>query len=229
MYTFDEKNHIHFLDEKPLIGVTSALQVISKPFLIQWSANMAVDYIKTNSAGGGLLDYLVTGKTLEEAKTAHRKKKEKAGDWGTKVHKSIENWIKNDVQPIDLDEKGIEVFGKFRTWSIENKIKFLESEKHVYSKEFWIGGILDMVFEMGGKKYIGDVKTGSGIYNEHFFQMAAYELCLEEMGIKNIDGYIVINLKKDGKMDLKMAENRKLNQEAFKHALGLYKIMNNLK
>jgi hypothetical protein len=83
---------------------------------------------------------------------------------------------------------------------------------------------------MDGKKYIGDIKTSSGIYNEAFFQMGAYDLCLEEMGEHtDIEGYIVINLKKDGKMDLKRADNMGINREAFVHALGLYQIINSLK
>lgn len=233
MYQFDEKNHIHTLDDKPLMGVTTVLSVISKPALIQWSANMAVDYIIANSTlnkfGDDILDYEVKEETLKEARTAHRKKKEKAGDWGTAVHLAVEEWIKENKEPTELDEKGLEVFAKFKEWATENKVEFLESEKHIWSKELWIGGIVDLVFKMDGKKYIGDIKTSSGIYNEAFFQMGAYHLCLEEMNeAEDVEGYIVINLKKDGKMDLKMANDMKLNQDAFKNALGLYKIINSL-
>lgn len=186
---------------------------------------------------------------MKEARTAHRKKKETAGDWGKDTHSFIEQAIKKciplwegkmmyeDFEDANSDEfhtQGVDnniqiAVSNFFGWARESEVKFLESEKHVWSKELWIGGVLDMVFEMGGKKLIGDVKTSSAIYNEHFFQMAAYELCLEEMGVKDIDGYLVINLKKDGSMDLKIAENREINKEAFRHALGLYKITQNLK
>jgi hypothetical protein len=82
---------------------------------------------------------------------------------------------------------------------------------------------------MDGKKYVADIKTGSGIYNEAFFQMGAYHLMLEEMGYNDIQGYLVINLKKDGKMDLKMAIDLETNQQAFLAALKLYKIINSFK
>jgi hypothetical protein len=223
-YKFNEKEHIHTLDGKPLMGVTSVLQVISKPFLIQWSANMACDYVRNNLKKIEDLE-----KVLLEAKTAHRKKKEKAGDWGTNVHKAIELWIKENKKP-ELDDIGMKVFNKFEDWVKENKVEFLESEKNIWSKELWIGGILDLVIKMNGKKYIGDIKTSSGIYNEAFFQMGAYNLCLEEMNEhKDIDGYLVINLKKDGNMDMKMATDMDMNKDAFKFALGLYKIINSLK
>jgi hypothetical protein len=230
-YNFDNSNHIHTLDGKPLHGVTTVLQVIAKPQLIQWSANVAVDYIKSKMPNTKLFT-LTMGEMdqwLLEAKFAHRQKKEKAGDWGSEVHKAIEEWIKLKIEP-KLEDTQKMVFDKFKEWIMVNKVEFLESEKHVYSREYWIGGILDLVFTMGGKKYIGDIKTSSGIYNEAFFQMGAYNICLEEMGEhKDIEGYVVINLKKDGAMDLKMADNMEINRQAFLSALSLYKIINSLK
>lgn len=226
MYTFNEAKHIHELDGKPLMGVTTVLSVISKPMLIQWSANMAVDYIEAKFDH----ELGLTPELLKFARVAHRTKKEKAGTWGTEVHEAIENWIKKAPSIALQQENQQVVFDKFVDWATKNNVEFLESEKHVYSREHWIGGIVDLVFMMDGKKYIGDIKTSSGIYNEAFFQMGAYNLCLEDMGEhKDIEGYIVINLKKDGTMDLKRADNMEINKQAFKHALGLHQIINSLK
>ena len=238
-YRFDESGHKHeFLQDgewKPLIGVTTALQIISKPQLIQWSANMAVEYIRnvvTNTPNWRWADTDWT-KLFEEAKSAHRKKKEEAGASGTDVHKEVETLVKGSIGAwggiIDKDTKSKSPqVQKFIDWAVANKVKFLESEKHVFSEKLWIGGILDMVIELDGKKLIADVKTSSGIYNEAFFQMGAYDLCLEEMGEK-IDGYLVINLKKTGEFDLKIAENREINRQAFLSALSLYKIVQSIK
>ena len=230
MYQFNEAQHIHTFDGKPLHGVTTVLGIIAKPALIQWSANEAVKYIETNFPK---FEEVIRNPSclttlFAEAKYAHKKRKEKAGDWGTILHKVIEEWIKDGKEPKLENEQKI-VFDKFRKWAEDNKIRFLESEKHVWSKELWIGGIADMVIEMDGKKYIADIKTSSGIYDEHFFQMGAYNLCLEEMGLhKDIEGYIVINLKKDGSIDFKMAIDMEINKRAFKSALELYKIKQSL-
>ena len=241
-YSFDSINHIHTLDGKPLIGCTTALSVISKPALIQWSANMAVSFIDDEITSMFAEDDKMTGekawKELEEfwpsimreAKTAYRKKRDKAGDWGTAVHLAVEVWIKEKKEPRDLDEKGLEVFTKFKEWVKENKVEFIESEKHIYSKDLWVGGIMDLVLTIDGKKYIGDIKTSSGIYDEAFFQMGGYDLMLEEMGQhQDTEGYIVINLKKDGTIDFKIATDKELNRQAFKSALALYKIIQSLK
>jgi len=246
MYEFNAAKHIHTFDGKPLCGVTTVLSVISKPALIQWSADEAVKSLgwfnekyaddkelaltafeqRWNEIKG--LERDEAFKLLSDARSAHRKKKEKAGDWGTAVHKAIEEWIKGN-EPVLTDETQKLVFGKFKDWVKENKIEFLENEKHVWSEKLWLGGILDLVFTMDGKKYIGDIKTSSGIYNEAFFQMGAYDLCLEDMGEhKDIEGYIVINLKKDGTIDFKRADNMELNKEAFKSALSLYKIIKSM-
>src|SRR3990167_3670807 len=226
-YRFDEKLHAHTLDDKPLHGVTTILQVISKPALIQWAANMAVEYVRGNTelklAPTG--DYrLVSEKILEDAKTAHRKKKEKAGDWGTLLHKAIEEYIKNKTMT-SLDEKGITAFNHFRAWALENKVEFLESEKHVWSKAEWVGGILDMIAIVNGKKMICDIKTSSGIYPEMWAQMGAYHLCLEDMGEhEDIQGYMIINLKKTGEIDLGLSENTTFNKDYFRAILQVYKL-----
>lgn len=232
-YRFNKKDHIHEIlkdgEWKPLIGVTSVLQVIAKPQLIQWSANMAVDFLETAVKSGLEL----TDEIYKDARSAHRKKKEEAGKKGTDVHKEIEDLVAGIIASNNGVFTGNETSGtpqiqKFIDWAVENKVKFLESEKHVFSESLWIGGILDLVIEMNGKRLIADIKTSSGIYNEAFFQMGAYDLCLEEMG-EEVDGYLVINLKKTGEFDLKIAENREINQKAFLSALELYKITQLLK
>lgn len=229
-YEFDKENHVHKLDGKRLHGVTTVLSVISKPALIQWSANMAIEYVRNKSEEVTPDLFYVTAGTLTEAKTAHRKKRDKAGDWGTKVHEAVEVWVKTGKRIPLTDKIQNKVIDKFINWAEENNVEFLESEKNVWSKEMWIGGIVDLVFIMDGKKYIADIKTSSGIYNEAFFQMGAYHMCLEEMGaIEDVAGYIVINLKKDGVMDMKLADNMEINRQAFLNALGLHKIIKSLK
>ena len=47
-FTFEEKTHSYFLDEKPLTGITTILGVISKPSLIGWASRMACEYVRDN-------------------------------------------------------------------------------------------------------------------------------------------------------------------------------------
>lgn len=244
-YEFNKEKHIHTLDDKPLMGVTTVLSIIAKPQLIQWASNVGVAEAFTIGTVEGLAEEIAKYPKIDSnaakkidvlfpqfkiARTAHLKKKEKAGGWGTILHKAIEKFAKSGELPTDLDEMGNKAFKNFSEWALENKVEFVESERHIWSEELWVGGICDLVIMMNGKKYIADIKTSSGIYNEAFFQMGAYNLCLEEMGDhKDVAGYIVINLKKDGVMDLKMATDMEMNKQAFKSALSLYKIIKSLK
>jgi hypothetical protein len=138
-YKFDDKKHVHTLGGRPLCGVTTVLSVISKPALIQWAANMAVEYLSEHI--GEAMEYPLNPHAIDEvfkaAKVAHKTKKEKAGDWGTQLHDAIEQWIKHGTEPT-LESFQKEAFDKFKTWATDNKVEFLESEKHVWSRKYWM-------------------------------------------------------------------------------------------
>jgi len=231
-FTFDEKKHLYYMDGKPMTGVTTILAVIAKPALISWAANQAVDFII------GHISELITGtkekqdELLKEARSAHRKKKEKAGVAGTDVHAECEKYIKLMIQ--DQDGNALEMNGQedgqvknFIGWAVKNKVRFLASEERLYSEKLWIAGTLDMVFEMGGKKYIGDIKTSSAVYSEHFFQMSAYRMMWEEMGKEILEGSVVIRLGKDGtfneETDVVCRMDDMVERKAFLGALDIYR------
>jgi hypothetical protein len=235
-YKFDEKKHAHTLDGKPLYGVTTVLKVLGKgDALVQWSANMAVDYVitKASKEKGDHLYYRIGELELNEARKAWCKTRDTAGGFGTNVHDAIEKYIKHSLPDNEIDalsKEEAKAVMNFIEWSMENNITFKESEKHVHSKEMWVGGILDLVFVKDGKTYIGDIKTSKGIYPEYFYQMGAYDLCLQEMGLhKDIDGYAIINLKKTGEIQVEFNYGRERNQEAFKHCLALHKLLEETK
>jgi|TARA_Y100000310_G_scaffold331414_1_gene404908 hypothetical protein len=228
---FDEKRHLYTLGGKPLTGCTTILSVISKPALINWASNMAVDHIQKHLKGHRLseADY---EEVLAEARKAYARKRDKAGDIGTSVHLVISEIIhktdilKNLKSYQELDKQGQKMVQNFINWAKENKVKFLESERRVYSEKHWFAGTYDFLCEIDGKTWLGDIKTSSGIYPEMFFQCAGYQICEEEMDPKvKIDGHIIVNLKKDGTINEKRSINNKQNKKAFLSALCLYKTL----
>ena len=251
-YQFNEEVHLHVLDGKPLTGVTTILGVIAKPALIQWSADEAVKYLgwfnekyctdkekaleefsekwthEISKLGGSEFYQM-----LCDARVQHAKRKKDAGTVGTDVHAEIEKYVKLMIQ--DQDGQAMQMNGydnplveKFVKWAVENKLKFLESEKHVYSKELWVGGIADLLLMKDGRKFIADIKTASAIYPEHFYQMSAYQLCLEEMGIaKDVVGSIVIRCGKDGSFETAEHFDYETDKKAFLGALDIYRINEN--
>ena len=237
-YRFNRERHLHQLlvngEWKNLTGCTTVLGVLAKPALIPWAAKMATEWIRENCKKVNGL-WSVSEKDLEEAKKAHAKRKTDAGAYGTKTHALVEGLIilaikMNNgfiVEQVGAD-KSIQ---NFIDWAVKNKVKFLETEKNIYSEFLFIGGIVDFVCEIDGQKWIGDIKTAkSGIYPEHFWQCAGYNLMLEEMGLyKDIKGYLILNLKEAGEFEEKRSVSNNENKQIFRSCLEIYRAQEKLK
>ena len=239
-FRFESKGHKYYLGEKRLTGCTTILGVIAKPFLIPWAANMAVDHIEKHQVIGHYNMATKTGsiefdmgftELLKEARKAHTRTRDKAGDVGTIVHKHCENFINTkQIQEIK-DPKEKKMFDNFYLWQKKNKVKFLASERKTYHEELFFAGTFDFLCEIDGKTWLGDIKTGGNrIYPEAFFQMAGYQICEEERrpDVK-IDGHIVLGLFKDGKFSEKRSISNGTNKQAFLSALNLYRTLEQIK
>lgn len=232
-FYFDAEKHRYFMDGKKMTGVTTILSVISKPQLIQWAANEAVKYIKENVITADLFEgssasgiyYPVSEEDLEKARTAHAKKRDKSADIGTLAHAWVEDWIAGKNPP--KDENIALMTDNFLKWVGEVKPKFLASEKIVYSKKHFYAGTLDFVAEINGRTYLGDIKTGNGIYPEMFWQTAGYQLAFEETEPEmKIDAHIIVNTTKDGKLNLEEKFDFESSKQGFLSALKIYRLLN---
>lgn len=232
-FEFDKKTHKYFLDGKEMTGVTSVLGMIAKPALIQWAANQAVEFI--TKLDRTMSDDDWQGQ-LKAAKTAHRKTKEEAGQSGTDVHKMIENRIKEAIKKSGImqghDANESPQVSHFINWAMKNNVVFLESEKVMYHPEWFVGGTADFVCEIGGKKYVGDIKTSSGIYDRvPFFQTAAYRGMLENMGEGGYNGSVIVHLPKNGifeeEKNIHFSYDYESDLEGFLAALKLYRLLKN--
>lgn len=245
-FLFDETKHAYTLDGTPLIGTTTVLGLLAKPALIQWSANEAVKYVIENGEKHTLTrpaptytegdkEEEIEGvwaslETLDEAKTAHRRKKEGAGDIGSQVHKWIEEYIAGNMPPSPEDPQMAKMINAFLEWDMKVKPRWIASEMRVYATSTWTAGTLDFIAEIDGKVFIGDFKTSTGIYDEAFWQMSAYQYMLQEMQPDyKIDGHIVVNIRKDGKLETKESYAYDTNIKGFLGLLMAYKVKNNLK
>jgi ATP-dependent exoDNAse (exonuclease V) beta subunit len=177
------------------------------------------------------------------ARTTHTKRKTEAADIGTRAHKWIEQYVraciiqtplvgnKPNEYPLPESEPDIkDITDQFVKWVTDNKVTFLESEKRLYSREYWYAGTCDLVFLKNGKKHVGDIKTSSGIYGrEYFFQMAGYQIALEEMGQigeKNFFANTIIRCGKDGSFEVKDSFDLESDKAGFLAALRLYRELN---
>lgn len=238
-YRFLDENgeHLHQIQTdgewKNLTGTTTVLGVIAKPALIPWAANMTVGYIREHIGEYDLTDLAQFEQMLQDAKSAHRKKKEKAGDWGTELHAEVERYIKNSMICIagwkdttKYDDK----IKQFIEWAKQNNTRFLASEKNVWSERMWTGGIVDFICEIDGKRWIGDIKTSnSGVHPENFWQCAAYDMMLQEQGEPRAEGYLILNIKENGEFAEKRNISIEENQQAFLSCLNIYRTLEKIK
>lgn len=222
-FTYQEKGHKYFLDDKPVTGVTTILGVINKPALLQWAANEAVNHIKKKSPRHAVTkEFLVTEEALEEAKKAYAVKRDKSADIGTMAHKWLEKWIKGENPTPDPDLTIMT--DNFVKWATDNKVEFLESEKRLYSASEWYAGCCDFICKIDGKVFMGDIKTSSGIYPEMFYQTAAYQKAICEMEPEwKFHGNVIVNITKDGKLNVEYSYCYPENLGAFMGALAIYR------
>jgi len=247
-YRFNKKEHLHeiLVGEiwKPLTGCTTVLSVLAKPALISWAANMTAGYLQDKLE---IIKNIPSEEEwkmlLDEARKAHVRRKTEAGDYGTRTHESISSLIGMSIKKhggfipeaiVDLSLIGLGLdksVKNFIDWAAKNKVKFLESEKNIYSEKLFIGGIVDMICEIDGQLWVGDIKTrGSGIYPDHFFQCAGYNIMLEEMGLyPKVTGYLILNLKESGEMLEKRSVSNEENRKIFINCLEIYRQQEKLK
>lgn len=221
-FKFIPETHTYLYDGKRMTGVTTILGIIAKPQLINWAANMGCDYIRKNvayaipGADGGY--WAIKPSTVEEAATAHSQKRDKAADEGTKAHKLVELWIRDSMNGI-MSDRDYSSVQSFINWAVENKVKFLEVEKSLYDKERFIAGTCDFTCEIGGKKMVGDLKTGKSIYYEAFVQTAAYMLMLGG----EYDGSLIVHLPQKGELKIHERYDHETDKQVFLSALNIYR------
>lgn len=194
--------------DKPYISVTNVLRAtIDKPALRYWFGRK-VYYAMAKDPG-------IDEKT---ALNAPYKSSSKAKDRGSTIHSLIEAH-KNGSPRIKPGTEELQGYAKaFYDWFEDINPEVLENEKTVYA-DIGFAGTIDMVARIGGKVYVIDFKTSKGgqVYDEAHLQVSAYKYAL------GTDAGMIVALSEEGKYTQVQARD---GFGAFKHALGLYKFLN---
>lgn len=230
---FDEEKHRYYVNGNYTVGPTTFLGIINKPALIPWAARTTAEYIAERledlKSGKISLEKLNINEVLYGAKKAHQDIKDKAAELGSAIHKWVEQFIKGEKPQMPDDPIILGGVNSFLKWIDENKVKFLDSEKIVYSKKYDYCGIVDIVANVNGQLCICDIKTSKAIYDEMRLQVAAYMQAEQEETKKKYDGRWIIRLGKSETPDfeahyLDYEKNSFRNDlKAFINAMELYK------
>lgn len=228
---FNDNTHAYTVNGKKCVGVTTILKTINKPALIPWAVGEAIKSLETNLKAGVSYDEMQLKDILAKAKVAHREKKDRAATLGSLVHEWIESYIKgHNPEPPIHSEMG-NAINAFLAWVKENNVKFTMSERIVYSRKFDYAGICDFTCEMGGRTFVGDIKTSNAIYNEYMMQVAAYRYAMEEEHTDEAyAGMMIIRIPKDSsEIEVKHFNDYEKHAKAFLHTAHLYRHLQSFK
>lgn len=239
---YEDKRHLYKVLKidgipvnKKADGVTGVLNVISKPALMYWAVNQTIAHLEMTIKPGDTIDEVKLKEILQEAKYAHRKRSQEAASIGDMVHDWIDRHIKGEKPTPFVNEVMRASCEQFLNWEREHKVKFLENEKIIYSRKLNYAGTFDFLCEIDRQVWIGDIKTSSGIWDEYWFQTAAYRQAhTEEYPDVKIRGEVIVRVGKDGSLEVKRSTDEYvtpyfINKNAFNHALKLHRTLNQLK
>jgi hypothetical protein len=184
-------------------GVTTICNGSISKFLDDWAGRVCVDHVRKSflqsiEAEGTPPELMTFLATCEDAETAHQRVRDSAGDSGSEVHNLIEMHLRGEPLLDPPSNEKVEAgFGAYLKWRETADVEFLDVERLVYSKELFYCGKTDFVGRRNARLMIGDFKTGSGVYDEQPYQLAAYAVAIEEETGDKIEDGLIVHLDKN--------------------------------
>ena len=193
-------------DGSLLPGVTTILGVLNKPALVPWANKLGLQGIEV----GKYVDILaLVGTTAHAMILAHLK--------GEKF----------DVEgiPPDIVDRAENSFLSYLEWEKGHKVKPIYCEKAFISEQLRFAGTVDFYGEIDGILTLKDFKTGKAIYDEHLYQVAAYQFLLVENDCKvDAVGILQIGRSEDEGFSEKVITDCSKEFEIFRHCLEIYRL-----
>lgn len=185
---FYEKSHRYKLDGKWVPGVTTLIKGgLPAPALMYWSAKSVAEYVADDEAGVEALRRMGRGPMVQALKEVPWQKRDTAAVRGTDVHNIAEQLVHGgEVQVPEHLAGYVEAAVAFMDeWKPEPVVV----ERPLAHRAHWWAGKPDIFATLpDGRTILFDYKTtGSGIWPETAFQLAAYshaEFYIDEQGVE---------------------------------------------
>lgn len=171
------KAHIRYrLADKTIVpGVTTVLGLLNKPALVPWANKLGLKGIDVSKYVDDKADIGTLGHAFVTDKLEGK---------GTDTSDYSQNQI----------DAAMNCALSFWEWEKTNRIdEVYFCERPLVSEVFRFGGTLDIYARVNGRKEIIDLKTGTGIYPEHVYQVSTLKMLLKEHS-HEVDGVRVLNI-----------------------------------
>lgn len=199
------------LNGKRVPGVTTYLGVLSKPALIPWANRIGLMGIEV----GKFVDNLADVGTLGHAMIMCHLTGEKLDTEGY------------TEEQIALASNS---FLAYCYWEQQHTVEPILVETPLVSEQYRYGGTRDLLAKVDGVLTLVDFKTGSGVYPEHYIQVAAYWMLDVEHGYTPEKG-LILRIPRDSTEPFEEhpVENVEANWEVFTHCLAIYELQKQLR
>lgn len=159
------KAHTRYFNKagQRVCGVTTFLGVLNKPALVPWANKLGLEGVEVRAYVDDKADI---------GKLAHRM----VLDHNRKEETDISIYTPKQVELAKI------CFSKYLNWEKKYKIKPILLETPLVSEKYQYGGTPDNYCLLDGVYTLLDYKTGKGIYEEMYYQLAAYVQLIREIG-----------------------------------------------
>jgi hypothetical protein len=163
--------HQYLDGDHELPGVTTILNaVLAKPALVGWASRSSADYVIDH--WDELLEMEPSARFAAVRGAADRTSKSAMGR-GTRIHELGEQLV-HGVE-VDVPDELVGPVEAYARWLDTWHVVPHYTETPVASRRWQYGGTWDLMgSDLRGLTFLGDIKTGSGVYPETALQLAAY-------------------------------------------------------
>lgn len=215
---FYPDSHQYRINGDRIPSVTGICGIVDKSNqLIMWAVKLYKEYLLQHET--------ITTSIVEEWSKRRREVSKEATDIGTIVHDYCEWFACGVDMPMPDIPQALNGIQWFLSRYREHNIKFLHTERLIYSKKHNYCGKFDALIERDGKKCLVDFKTSKGFYPlEMGMQLAAYRAAYEEEMGEAIDAQYILRFDKEtGNFEIHACPDHDKDFEAFLAALILTK------
>ena len=156
----------------PLISVTTAIDVLSKPQLVGWATReTAAAAVRNLDAVRKLAEK--DGPAAAEAwlRTMPGRLKDSSANLGTRIHEMAD--ALGHGQSVEVTEAERARVEQYVRWMEETYPEYVGIEQQVVNLSEGYGGTADLFVAIDGTLWLLDIKTGRGLYPEMALQLAA--------------------------------------------------------